>query len=271
MRDHAAVTPDRQVTDEPDLTRPNSARMYDYFLGGAQNFAVDREAAEQAAIAFPHIRLGARVNRSFLGRAVTYLVEHGIDQFLDLGSGIPTVGNVHEIAHRRNPAARVAYVDYEPVAVAHARRLLAGDRRVSITHADIRAPENVLDQVGTLLDFDRPVAVLAMAILHFLPDDDPYDMLAAYRDACVPGSYLAISHGSQVTLTDEQIRRFLHAYARTPTPALFRTVEQIRRLLAGYRLVEPGLVLLPQWHPTEPVTPTEAAESNIYGGVGILV
>ena len=272
MRDHLAVTLDRRVADDPDVTRPNSARMYDYFLGGAQNFAVDREAAEQAATAFPHIRVGARVNRSYLGRAVAFLARQGVDQFLDLGSGIPTVGNVHEIAHRHNPDARIAYVDYEPVAVAHARRLLSGDARVSITQADIRQPDAVLDIVRQQLDFTRPVAVLAMAILHFLPDaDDPFGMLAAYRQACVPGSYLAISHGSQVTLTDEQIREFLDAYARTPTPALFRSVGEITRLLAGYQLVEPGLVLLPQWRPTEPVSADEAAESNIYGGVGVLV
>ena len=265
------MTTEKRVAEDPDVTRPNSARMYDYFLGGAQNFAVDRDAAEQAAVAFPHIRVGARVNRSYLGRAVAYLADNGVDQFLDLGSGIPTVGNVHEIAHRHNPDARVAYVDYEPVAVAHARRLLAGDPLVSITHADIRQPDTVLAEVKSQLDFTRPVAVLAMAILHFLPDsDDPYGMLASYRAACVPGSYLAISHGSQVTLTDEQIRRFLTAYERTPTPALFRSVPEIRRLLAGYELVDPGLVLLPQWHPTELVSDSAAAESNIYGGVGIL-
>jgi hypothetical protein len=247
--------------------------MYDYFLGGAQNFAIDREAADQASRAFPHIQAGARVNRSFLGRAVTYLVQHGVDQFLDLGSGIPTVGNVHEIAYRHNPSARVAYVDYESVAVAHARRLLVDKPLVSITQADIRRPDEVLAAPGVrdLLDFGRPVAVLAMAILHFLPDDDdPYRMLAAYREACVTGSYLAISHGSQVTLTDQQIEEFLEAYARTPTPALFRTVEQIRPLLAGYELVPPGLVLLPQWHPDEPVSDAEAAAANIYGGIGML-
>ena len=264
---------DGRSTGDPDVTRPNSARMYDYFLGGAQNFAVDREAADQASVAFPHIQVGARVNRSFLGRAVTYLVQHGVDQFLDLGSGIPTVGNVHEIAHRHNPTVRVAYVDYEPVAVAHARRLLADNPLVTITQADIRRPDEVLAApgVGDLIDFSRPVAVLAMAILHFLPDDDdPHGMLAAYRDACVAGSYLAISHGSQVTLSDQQIKEFLEAYARTPTPALFRSVEQIRPLLAGYELVPPGLVLLPQWHPDEPVSDADAAESNIYGGIGLL-
>ncbi|HEX3787105.1 MAG TPA: SAM-dependent methyltransferase [Pseudonocardiaceae bacterium] len=266
--DEQTDTPER-----PDVLRPNSARMYDYFLGGAQNFAVDRDAAEQAATAFPHIRLGTQVNRSYLGRVVARLAARGVDQFLDLGSGIPTVGNVHEVAHQHNPDARIAYVDYEPVAVAHARRLLAEDDRVTITNADIRRPQDVLAAPGVagLLDFSRPVAVLALAILHFLPDtDDPYGMLGAYRDACSPGSYLAISHGSQVTMTDDQISRFLDAYARTPTPALFRTVPEISRFLDGYELLEPGLVLLPQWHPVDPTTDQEAAESNIYGGVGRL-
>lgn len=258
---------------EPEIRMPNSARMYDYFLGGANNFAVDRAAAEQSAVAFPQIRLGARVNRAFLGRAVAYLAQRGIDQFLDLGSGIPTVGNVHEIAHRYNPDARIAYVDYEPVAVAHARRLLQDEPLVTVTRADIRQPQDVLSAPGVadLLDFSRPVAVLALAILHFLPDEqDPFGMLAAYRDACVPGSCLAISHGAQVTLTDDQIARFLDAYKKTPTPALFREPEEIYRLLDGYELVEPGLVLLPKWQPEQPVSDTEAAESNIYGAVGIL-
>src|ERR1700730_5333488 len=207
---------------EPDVTHPNVARMYDYLLGGGANTAVDRAAADAAEQAWPYLRQGARVQRGVLGRAVRFLTMQGVDQFLDLGSGIPTVGNVHEIAHRHNPDARVAYVDYEPVAVAHARRLLFDNPVVSITQADIRRPDEVLATVRNLLDFSRPIAILAMAILHFLPDDDdPQGMLASYRDACVPGSYLAISHGSQVTLTDQQIKSFLEAYARTPTPALF--------------------------------------------------
>lgn len=267
------MTFDAALPAELDAKRPNSARMYDYFLGGAQNFAVDRQAAEQAAAAFPYIRISTRLNRSYLGRVVAYLSEQGVDQFLDLGSGIPTVGNVHEVAQHINPAARVAYVDYEPVAVAHGRRLLSETDNVTITQADIRHPHEVLTAptVTELLDFDRPIAVLAMAILHFIPDDaHPHAMLAAYRTACAPGSYLAISHGSQVTLTDQQIAEFLEAYARTPTPALFRTVDEIRELAQGYELVEPGLVLLPQWHPDRPVTDDEANESNIYGAVGVL-
>jgi hypothetical protein len=269
----SAVTFDATLPAELDAKRPNSARMYDYFLGGAQNFAVDREAAEQAAAAFPYIRTSTRLNRSFLGRVVTYLARSGIDQFLDLGSGIPTVGNVHEVAQLHNPNAKVAYVDYEPVAVAHGRRLLADNPNVSITQADIRKPHEVLaaPTVTGLLDFDRPVAVLALAILHFIPDSaNPHAMLAAYRTACVPGSYLAITHGSQVTLTDQQIREFLDAYARTPTPALFRTLDEINGLIQGYELVEPGMVLLPHWRPDHEVSEEEARDSNIYGAVGVL-
>jgi SAM-dependent methyltransferase len=258
---------------EPDVTHPNVARMYDYFLGGGANFAVDREAADAAETAWPYIRQGARIQRAFLGRAVRHLAENGVDQFLDLGSGIPTVGNVHEIAHRHNPAARIAYVDYEPVAVHAARDLLGDDQRVTVTQADIRDPGGVLGAptVADLLDFTRPVAVLAVGILHFLPDtDDPTGVLRAYRKACAPGSHLVISHASQVSISDEMVARFLAAYARSTTPALWRTVAEIRPFMDGYRLVDPGLVLLPLWRPDVPVSDTNAAESNIYGAVGTL-
>jgi O-methyltransferase involved in polyketide biosynthesis len=270
------LTMSTDLPREPDTQRPNVARMYDYFLGGAQNFAIDRETADAAAAAFPNIRAGARINRSFLRRAVRWLCDRGVDQFLDLGSGIPTVGNVHEIAYRHNPAARVAYVDYEPVAASTARALLDGDPRakatVSITEEDIRDTAAVLTAptVAGMLDFTRPVAVLATGVLHFLHGEQPYRMLAAYRDACPPGSYLVISHGSQVTLSDERVKAFLDAYARTPNPGLFRSVAEIRSLLDGYRLIDPGLVLLPLWHPEVPVTQQRAAESNIYGAVGLL-
>jgi uncharacterized protein (DUF1778 family) len=264
---------DEPVPAEPDVTHPNVARMYDYFLGGGANFAVDREAADAAEAAWPYIRQGARIQRAFMGRAVRFLAQQGVDQFLDLGSGIPTVGNVHEIAHRHNKAARVAYVDYETVAVHAARSMLADERWVNVTQADIRDPDAVLSAptVADLIDFSRPVAVLAVGILHFLPDtDDPAGVLAAYRDACPPGSHLVISHASQVSLPDEQVARFLAAYARSTTPALWRTVAEIRPFLDGYRPVDPGLVLLPLWRPDYPVSDTQAAESNIYGAVGTL-
>jgi SAM-dependent methyltransferase len=229
--------------------------MYDYLLGGGANFAADRAAADAAEAAWPYLRQGARIQRGFLGRAVRFLAQRGVDQFLDLGSGIPTVGNVHEIALRHNPVARVAYVDYETVAVHAARGMLGDEPRVSVTQADIRNPDAVLSAptVADLLDFSRPVAVLAVGILHFLSDaDDPAGVLSAYRDACAPGSHLAISH------------------AQSTTPALWRTVTEIRPFLDGYHLFEPGLVLLPLWRPDAPVSDTHAAESNIYGAVGTI-
>lgn len=252
---------------------PNSARMYDYYLGGAANFAADRAAAEAAQQGFPEVVTWARANRSFLGRAVAHLCDQGIDQFLDLGSGVPTVGNVHEIAHRHNPAARVAYVDHEPVAVSHARNLLGDEPRVSITQADIRQPEQVLASPGVAghLDFTRPVAVLAVAILHFIPDDTELaELLATYRAACAPGSYLALSHGVITTLTPHQVELFLDSYRHTPTPAVFRTPEQITAALTGYELLAPGAVPLDQWHPDQPVDDAEAARANCYAAVGYL-
>jgi SAM-dependent methyltransferase len=259
-----------------DVDRPNAARMYDYYLDGNTNLAVDRDAAEEALKVGPWARTYARSNRAFLGRAVRYLTEQGIDQFLDLGSGIPTVGNVHEVAHRFNPAARVAYVDIEPVAVAHARRLLADFDNVSITQADVRAPERVLAEPGVaeLLDFTRPVAVLAVAILPFITDDaEALDVVASYRSACVSGSYLAISHISPLAVTDEQLAHAYEVMSRTPTPVKWRTEAEIRPLLAGYALVEPGLVWTPHWRP-EPGHGLgwlpDPAEANAFAAVGHL-
>ncbi|MFD0922349.1 SAM-dependent methyltransferase [Saccharopolyspora rosea] len=262
------------IRGDVDLESPNAARMYDYYLGGKAHLSVDQEAAERQLAVIPSTREWARANRSFLRRAVRYLAGQGIDQFLDLGSGIPTVGNVHEVAHELNPRARVAYVDFEPVAVAHARYLLGDDPRVTVTQADIRDPQQVLAAPGVagLLDFTRPVGVLAVAILHFVADsDDPAGVVAGYRDACVPGSHLAVSHLSRVTFTDEQLAHGHAIYSRTSTPGTLRSREEIAALLTGYQLVDPGLVLLPQWRPEEPVDDALAASTNSYAGVGALL
>ena len=263
-----------QGVGDLSVDQPNSARMYDYFLGGAANFAVDRTAAEQLTALIPDTETWAQANRSFLGRAVTDLCHRGIDQFLDLGSGVPTKGNVHEIAHRHNPAARIAYVDYDAVAVHHAGRLLdEAEDRVTVTQADISDPARVLAApgVGGLLDFTRPVAVLAVALLHFIPDaQDPAGVLAAYRQACVSKSALVVSHMSQVTLTDEQVGGVYGTYADTPTPVTWRSPTAIEQLLAGYQLVQPGLVLLDHWRPDTPVSTAQAAAANSYGAVGLL-
>jgi hypothetical protein len=247
--------------------------MYDYYLGGSANVAVDRAAADELIQALPDTVFCARANRSFLGRAVRYLAERGIDQFLDLGSGIPTVGNVHEVAHQVNPEARVAYVDIEPVAVSYAQRLLQDEKLATITKADIRKPETVLTAPGVaeLLDFTRPVAVLTVAILHAMSEADrPREFLAEYRTACASGSALAISHLSPQTWQPQEVIASEKVYARTPTPVVYREHDEIARFMAGYQLVEPGLVLLPKWRPTDPTSEADAARSNSYGAVGIL-
>ncbi|PRW64564.1 SAM-dependent methyltransferase [Actinopolyspora mortivallis] len=257
--------------EEPRTDRPNAARMYDYYLGGSTNFAADREAAEAGAAAMPHARQYARANRAFLQRAVTHLAELGMDQFLDLGSGIPTVGNVHEIARGVNPHARVAYVDHDPVAVAHAQRLLGEHPEVTITLGDIRDPRTVLNAAGVagLLDFTRPVGLLAVAVLPFVPDQtEAREVLAAYRAACVPGSYLVLSHISALSATRQQVAAAEEVMARTPTPVRWRPPEEIAELLEGVEPVEPGLVPLPRWRPDTPPTQEDVDEANAYGAVG---
>jgi hypothetical protein len=180
-----------------DFERANAARMYDFLLGGGHNFAVDRAQVAKVLAGHPGADYLARANRAYLGRVVRWCLEQGVNQFLDLGSGVPTVGNVHEIAHQVDRTARIAYVDFEPVAVAHACEILTEVATVSLTHADIREPRTVLEAPGVvdLLDFTRPVAVLAVAVLHFIPEDIA-DILAAYQAPLAAGSVVALSHAS---------------------------------------------------------------------------
>ncbi|MGH3977785.1 MAG: SAM-dependent methyltransferase [Pseudonocardiaceae bacterium] len=259
---------------EIDFDVPSPARMYDYFLGGAQNSAADRASAEEAIARFPNVARTAQANRSFLGRAVRYCLETGIDQFLDLGSGIPTVGNVHEVAHAVNPDARVAYVDCEPVAAIHARHLLRDTSGVTITEADLRQPDVVLGSPGVagLLDFTRPVALLTVSVLHFIDDlDDPWGIVARYRRALPPGSALVLSHVSDDQPDEElaaAVRAVNEIYRRTTTAGGPRDRAAIEAMFAGFTLVEPGLVDLVHWRPTE--DSTGADRSAFYGAVGHL-
>ncbi|OLF19376.1 SAM-dependent methyltransferase [Actinophytocola xanthii] len=239
------------VPTSVDLEKPSAARLYDYLLGGNHNFAVDREFAAHLMKVEPNARKVAVNNRAFMRRVVLYLMERGIRQFLDLGSGIPTVGNVHEIAQEVDPETRVVYVDMEHVAVAHSRLLLNGNDRAAMVHADVTMPGIVLgdEQTRRLLDFDRPIGLLAVTIGHYILDDqDPYGVFAAYRAALAPGSYLALSH-----FTDDFAiydgKRLLGEINQSQNTLCTRTREEVLRLFGDFELVPPGLVTTSQWHP----------------------
>ena len=241
----------RWAPPDVPLDRPSAARMYDYYLGGFHNFELDRQVAEQAIALWPDLPLIMRANRGFLRRAVTYLVGQGIDQFLDIGSGIPTVGNVHEVAHRGDPEAHVVYVDIDPIAVAHSRAILQATPNVAAIQADLRKPGQILadPQVHALLDLGRPIAVLVVAVLHFLPDDlEAAGSIRVLRDALAPGSYLVISHATYEGMP-EKSREHEELYARTPNPLKTRSHAEIQAFLGDFELIEPGLVYLPLWRP----------------------
>lgn len=235
--------------------KPNVARIYDYFLGGFSNFAADRVAAEQLKALDPDIPAIMRANRAFLRRAVQFLSEAGIAQFLDIGSGIPTVGNVHEIAQELNPNARVIYVDIDPVAIAYSRSILQGNAQATAIQADARDPEAILahPEVNSLLDLNQPVATLLVAVLHFIRDDaEAAHTVATLRDCVVPGSYLVISHGTFQGAPRRLRERGERVSAQTTSPGKPRTYDQIARFFDGLALVEPGLVHVPRWRPESP-------------------
>ncbi|MCP2258218.1 S-adenosyl methyltransferase [Streptoalloteichus tenebrarius] len=257
-----------------DLSRPNPARMYDYYLGGVHNFAVDRKAAADVLAILPETRDFALQNRAFLRRVVRYLVrEAGVVQFLDLGSGIPTVGNVHEIAQDVNPDCRVVYVDHEPVAVAHSRKLLRDNDNAAIVQADIQDTDTVLSHPDTrrLLDFDQPVAVLMLQVLPFVPDaDDPGAIIGTYRSACAPGSFLALAHSLTPEFWPGAVDQAIELYRRSTHPLHLRTPEQVEALFDGYDLVPPGVVFTAAWRPDHPISQQEAISSRAVAGLGRL-
>ncbi|MEV0900876.1 SAM-dependent methyltransferase [Actinoplanes sp. NPDC049802] len=254
-----------------DPNRPSAARIYDAFLGGTHNFASDRAVAARATELLPETPMIARANRAFLRRAVRYAAGRGIRQFLDLGSGIPTERNVHEVARGVAPDARVVYVDLDPAAVLYGRHLLDGDPQAAVVHGDLQRPAVVLGEpeAHRLLDLDRPVAVLMIAVLHFLPDGPVLDAaLHAYREAVAPGSLLAVSH---VTPSGDpgQMARVTDLYNRAGTPLVPRDHTRVERFFDGWRLVEPGLVYGPRWRPApEDETVTDPARYLTLAGVG---
>ncbi|MER6951116.1 SAM-dependent methyltransferase [Nonomuraea sp. NPDC000554] len=245
-----------------DPSVPNVARMYDYYLGGRDNFAADREAAQRILRLFPDTRDSALENRAFLRRAVRHLVDAGVRQIVDLGAGLPTQGNTHEIA----PEARVVYVDYDPVVCAHGRALLATGSNVDILQADVRDAGALLDGLAELVDFERPVAFLLLAVLHFLPDEQAYESVTRLRDAGAPGSHLVISHA--IDAKPELTPQALEVYNQATAGLSLRTHAQISRFFDGYELVEPGLTFPKDWRPDSWPRPEGGKPSVGYAGVG---
>lgn len=252
---------------------PNIARIYDYFLGGKDNFACDREVAERVIRITPETPTLARANREFLGRAVRFVAQQGIRQFIDVGTGLPTRNNVHEVVQTVSPGAHVVYVDNDPAVLAHARALLADNPQTVVVDADLRRPDALLadSDLRRLIDFDQPVAVVLAGILHFLTEEDqPFDVVRTLRDAVPPGGYLVISQASagdrmtELKQTQELYRDFTNQAGSG-----LRTREQIHAFFDGLTLVDPGLVHVQDWRPDPGTTPdTGDAPGWILGGVG---
>ncbi|MGW5640551.1 SAM-dependent methyltransferase [Streptomyces sp. NPDC003832] len=235
-----------------DISVPSVSRIYDYYLGGSHNFEVDREAARRAMDFMPGLPKISQANRAFMRRAVRYAAAEGVTQFLDIGSGIPTFGNVHEVARSASSEARVVYVDHDPVAVAHSQAVLEGDERTDVLAADLRKPREILasPQLERLIDPNRPVALLLVAILHFVEDaDDPYAAVAELRDAFAPGSLLILTHASYegIPLSAERAEGAMGVYKDIRNPLIMRSRDEIARFFEGYDMVEPGLVPMPHW------------------------
>jgi hypothetical protein len=253
-----------------DTSVANPARMYDYFLGGKDHFPADKAAADQLLEAVPQTRVGARENRAFLQRAVGFLAgEAGIRQFLDIGTGLPTQGNVHQVAQAIAPGARVVYVDNDPIVHAHANALLGGDNTASIL-GDLREPDEILTDPETyrLIDFGQPVAVLLVAVLHFIRDEeDPAGIVARLTATMAPGSYLVLSHATGDLYPREIGAKATKAYDRASAPLVLRSREEIERLFDGLEPVEPGLVQLSRWRPDGDLP----SANGLFGGVATKV
>jgi hypothetical protein len=270
------VTQDQPGQEAPlprlDTTVAHPARIYDYWLGGKDNFQADREAAQVVIEHFPDIIKGVKMNRAFLGRAISYLAaQAGIRQFLDVGTGLPTGNNTHEVAQAAAPESRIVYVDNDPIVLLHAQALLTSTPEGACTYidADVREPEKILQAAARTLDFSRPVAVSLLMILMLIPDsEDPYGLVSALMDATPPGSYLVISHPA----SDVDQGQIAAAYAELNkrmggVQAALRNHEQILRFFDGLEMVEPGLVQLQRWQPGTGA-PAGRGDMPAYAGVG---
>ena len=254
-----------------DTSTPHIARVYNYWLGGKDNFAADRAAAEQVIATMPDVLVSVRAQRAFLGRAVHCLVaEAGIRQFLDIGTGLPGANNTHEVAQRAAPESRVVYVDNDPIVLVHARALLASSPHGAAAYleADLRDTEKILAEAAGVLDFGQPVAVMLLGVLHCIPDaDDPAAIVARLMAAVPPGSYLAVAHPASDVATEQMTRSMRDYNKQAGAPVTARSHAEVYRFFAGLDLVEPGVVQLHRWRPgTAGVG--QGRELANYGGVG---
>jgi S-adenosyl methyltransferase len=258
-----------------DTSVPNVARIYDYILGGKDNFAADRRAAQQLLAALPDIAGVVRDNRAFIGRVVRFLAaEAGIRQFLDLGAGLPTQNCVHEMAQAVAPDAQVVYVDNDPVACSHGQALLGPRDRVGFVLGDLRRPAEILQHPEVLarLDFSRPVGVLCVCALHFVPDEQkPHQIIAEYRDHLAPGSYLAITHGITAETPEQDpdgvVQSVTNVYQNASAQIHVRSRKEIARFFDGFEIIEPGIVWTADWRP-DPGTRPAGRQDSLHGGVG---
>ncbi len=259
------------VPTSVNVDKPSAARMYDYLLGGSHNFAVDREFLEKLLAIQPNAKRWAIMNRAFMRRAVLFMLEQGIRQFLDLGSGIPTVGNVHEIAQSVDPSSRVVYVDNEHVAVAHGQLLLESNENAVIVQADITRPGLVLNDPVTrrMLDFTRPIGLLAVTIGHYILDEhNPREVFSAYRTALPTGSFMAMTHMTS-DFEPEKAAALTEAMKSSQNMVRARSRGEVLELFGEFELVDPGLVTTSQWRPDLPNEVDEPERDGLYAGVGL--
>jgi hypothetical protein len=249
-----AMPEDHELPLGPDFSAPNVARMFDYYLGGKENHAADRDAARLVLGAAPDVPLAALENREFVKRAVSFLTEEaGITQFVDIGPGLPTQANVHQLAKRYAPDARVAYIDNDPVVLAHGRWLLNHVPGVDIIDGDLREPERILSTpaLQALIDFTEPVALCMSLVLHFIPArNDPYAIVSRLRDELCPGSYIVLTHVTGDERDADTLAGITDVYSDATVPLIMRSRAEVTRFFAGFDLVEPGVVFLSQWRPT---------------------
>ena len=248
---------------------PNVGRIYDALLGGKDNYAEDRQAASELVAAIPDVVTGARANREFLGRAIRFLAgEAGIRQFIDIGSGLPMMGNSHEVAHEVTPGARVAYVDIDPVVVSHARALLCTEPGVCAVEGDLRDPAGIVGHpdVQAVIDLAAPVAIVLGAVLHHVPDQDsPHKLVEMLTAAVTPGSYVVISHATDQDIGADIAGQVRELYAQASAPVVFRSRAEIAGFFAGLELVPPGIGDVAAWHAGVPAAPGRVI---VVGGVG---